>query len=297
MATWTSYDEVGKAEDVSDIITNIDPTDVPFQTSIKSESIHNVQHQWQEDSLAAAADNKQVEGADAPTEAATATTMRSNYTQILANRIKVSMTADRVKLYGRKSEIAYQLAKKGKEIKRDLEYAFVGIGVNAAVAGNSSTAREMASYVSLVGSNTTNTNAGTPRAFSETITLDVMKKIYNEGGEASILMIKPADASIVADFGQVADKRIRDLGQSKTVVHAVSVYMSPWGEVKVVMNRFLSLTHALFYSPEYWRKLVLRPWNRVKLAVTGDNESHMLIGEYSLKHKNFDASGFANDLS
>ena len=41
MAAFTAYDVVGKKEDISDIITNISPTDTPFISSIGSEKVHN----------------------------------------------------------------------------------------------------------------------------------------------------------------------------------------------------------------------------------------------------------------
>ena len=63
MAVYTSYDQVGLAEDVSDIITDITPTDTPFFSMIKSEKVSARVFEWQEDSLAAAANNAQVEGA------------------------------------------------------------------------------------------------------------------------------------------------------------------------------------------------------------------------------------------
>lgn len=295
MAVYQTYQQIGRAEDVSDVITNIAPTDTPFQSSLRMETVDQTQFQWQEDGLDAAADNKRVEGADAPTEAHTPTAMRSNYTQILAKTVFVAATAERVKKYGRRSELAYQMAKKGKEIKRDLEFSFVGIS-NAAVAGDSTTAREMASYDNLVDSSGKE-DAGTAAPLTETMLLNVMKRVYDNGGEASIFMIKPADASIVAGFAAVADTRIRDFGTGKKVVNAVNVYVSPWGEVKVVMNRFLLTSMALAYDPSYWRHCVLRPWKRVPLAITGDAEKHMIVGEHSLKHTNFKASGLIFDLA
>ena len=36
MATYTTYDQVGKAEDVSSIITDISPTDCPLYSTIRS---------------------------------------------------------------------------------------------------------------------------------------------------------------------------------------------------------------------------------------------------------------------
>ena len=62
MATFTTYDQIGKAEDVSDVITNITPTDTPFTSSIRTEKVNARIFEFQEDTLAAAADNKMVEG-------------------------------------------------------------------------------------------------------------------------------------------------------------------------------------------------------------------------------------------
>ena len=39
MATFTTYDQVGKAEDVSDIISDITPTDTPMVTLIKPQKV------------------------------------------------------------------------------------------------------------------------------------------------------------------------------------------------------------------------------------------------------------------
>ena len=60
MATYTTYDGVGQAEDVSNIITDISPTDCPFAVSALRTSVPASMNG--KDSLAAAADNKAVEG-------------------------------------------------------------------------------------------------------------------------------------------------------------------------------------------------------------------------------------------
>jgi len=51
MATYTSYNQVGKAEDVSDIISDISPTDTPLYSTIRSEKVSARVFEWQEDSL------------------------------------------------------------------------------------------------------------------------------------------------------------------------------------------------------------------------------------------------------
>lgn len=299
-----TYDQIGQAEDVSDMISMIAPTKVPFQTSIRDLRTKAKTYQWQEDDLAAVADNAAVEGADAPAASQTATTMRSNVTQILTKSVKVTGSAQAVDTYGRDDELAYQLTKKGKEIKRDLEYALVG-KVQAAVTGDDSTARKMASAFSQIDSSVTNSNSGTPRALTETILLDVMKKVFDANGDANTLMIKPADATVVANFAYRTQgatygmDRSRDVGSGTTIVNVVDFYRDPWSDdgVRVKMNRFMKTTEALVYDPSNWSLRWLRKWQRKLLAVTGDSEAHMMLGEVTLQHVNQKASGRITDLS
>lgn len=292
--TYTTYDQVGIAEDISDIITNISPTKTPFQTSIGSEKVDNRLFQWQEDSLRAVADNKALEGFVASDVARSPTTLRSNYTQILSDVFRISSTADAVRTYGRAKETAYQLAKTGEELKRDLEHAFVGMN-NAAVAGvETTTEREMASALNMIDAG--NIIAGGTAALTETMILNCHKACYDAGGEPEILMIKPADALIVAGFA-AASGRQRDFGGAKTITNVVDLYVSPWGELKVVLNRFLLSTVAFMYDPSMYKKCILRNWTRERLAKDGDAERHMVVGEMSLKHKNFKSSGYVNAIT
>ena len=285
MATYTQYDVVGKKEDVSDIISNISPTKTPFQSMIGSEKVSNVLVQWQEDSLANVAVNAKVEGFTAADGTQVATVMRSNYTQILSTTIKVSETNDAVSKYGRAKESAYQMSKVAAEIKRDLEHALVGI-TQAAVAGDNVTARRFASFRSQVAAgNITNRAAA---ANTEADLLTGLQDCYDAGTDPSILMVTPTDSLVVADFAK-ATGRLREIEngtKDRAIINAVDLYVSPFGEVKVVLNRFLQATASLIFEPDMWKLCVLRPWTRETLAKTGDATSMMLVGEYSLKHKN-----------
>jgi len=296
MTQYVSYDLVGVKEDVSDVISNITPTKTPFQSMIGSEKVTQTNPQWQEDSLRDEADNKKVEGHTAADTDRTPTVMRSNYTQIIADTFKVSGTADAVHSYGRKKESAYQLSKVSAELKRDVEYAFVGIGVNAAVAGDSATPREMASAFSLIDSSMRTATGGTSTPVDEADVLTMLQSAYNEGADPDVLMVTPTNSLEVADFA-AGTNRERDLGNGKKVVNVVDVYVSPFGEVKVVLNRFMKAKHTLLFDPDMWKKLVLRPWTRETLAKTGDNMSMMLLTELSLKHKNFKASAWTEEAA
>lgn len=293
MAQYITYDMVGIKEDISDVISNITPTKVPFQTMIGSETVKNTLFQWQEDDLRAVAVNAKVEGFTAVDSTREPTTMRSNYTQILSDTIKVSGTADTVDTYGRAKESAYQMAKVASELKRDLEHAYVGIE-NAAVAGNSSTAREMASFFNMVDSTMFTYTGATSTKPDEADVLAALQDTYNEGADPNTLMVTPTNSLEIADFAfknraGTSLARSRDVPANK-IVNVVDVYTCPFGKVDVVLNRFLMDKRTLVFDPEMWKKVTLRPWFRETLAKSGDNTTIMLTGEFSLKHKNFKAS-------
>lgn len=295
MATYTSYDEVGVKEDVSDIITNLSPTKTPFLSSLRTEKITQKKHDWQEDALAAAADNKQVEGFDATDATLAATTLRSNYTQILSKTIKVSGTSDAQDAHGRAKESAYQMSKKMQEAKRDLEFSLIGVD-RASAVGTSSVARNMESAPHQLDSSVIVT-LSTAGPLTEADTLTVLEDLYTAGGEASVMMIKPADSKIVAGWADATGReRVLNDGQTR-LTNVVNVYDTPYGSVKCVMNRFQLSSIAFFYDPSYWRLLVLRNWFREVLAKTGDSMKQMVVGEFSLKHTNQKASGAIKNLT
>lgn len=292
---FTTYDQVGKAEDVSDIITNITPTDTPFTSMIKSEKVNARVFEWQEDSLPNAADNKHVEGAEFTNVARTATTLRTNNTQILSDTFEVSATADAIATYGRAKETAYQLSKALKAIKRDLEFAYVGQD-NAKVTGSASVAREMDSVIPQIS---TDVDAGpnATDALTEAKLLELGEDCYDNGSDPSVFMIKPADAQIVSGFTG-ASGRYRNINDgNRTLVNAIDLYVSPYGEYKVVLNRHQKTTHAFLIDPSMFRSCVLRPFTRTLLAKNQDGDRHAIVGEYSLKHMSYSDSGMISGLS
>ena len=294
MAIYKTYEQIGLAEDVSNIISDITPTDTPMYSMIKSEKVHARQYQYQTDSLAAAASNAQLEGFTASAGTAIPTTMITGNTQILQKTFQVSATADAVKAYGRAKETAYQLSKALKEIKKDVEFAFVGSS-NAGNAGNATTAREMDSADQLIGA--ANTTAGGTAALTEAMITTTGQNVYNNGGDATILMVKPADSLIISAFTGAAGRSREFNDGNKTLTNVVNLYVSPFGEYKVVLNRHQMTDHAFLLDPSMWRTASLRPFARTLLAKTGDSDTHMVVGELGLMHKNPLGSGQINALT
>ena len=284
---YTTYSQVGKKEDVSDIITDITPFDTPAFTLFKQEKVNARTFSWLEDALASTAVNAQLEGADATNQALTDATERTNQTQILSKTFAISATADAVATYGRARESAHQLAKALKEIKRDLERAMVGEAGVTSVNTDNTTARKMKSVIDQTSTTidaTASVYSGT--ALDEDMLLDAGQVAYDNGSDVDTFMIKPADARIVSGFS-ASSGRNREIADSKTLVNAIDLYVSPYGEYKVVLNRHMKTDTALLIDPSMFRTCVLRPITRELLAKNGDSDRHFVVGEMSVKHMNF----------
>lgn len=293
MTAFTSYDVVGKKEDISDVITMISPTKTPFTSLIKEEKIHNTIFQWQEDALASPnLSNAQIDGFNASDATPVATVMRNNVSQILAKTVNVAETTDAVSRYGRAKEIAYQLGKFSAEVKRDLEAIY--LSGQTTVAGNDSTARTMNSYQAQVDTSLLVKTGGASTVMTESVLMSTLQALYVNGVDPEIIMVPPAESIVIANYASAAG-RYRTLqtgnsGSQDAIVNVIDLYVSPFGEVKVVLNRFQLATDYLIFDPSMWSRPVLRPWSRETLAKTGDNTRMMIVGEFSLRHKNYFAS-------
>jgi len=289
MAQYTTSDSVGVVEDVSDVITNLSPTRTPFSAALGTEKMTQRKKEWQEDDLAAVGDNAQVEGFTAVFETLVPTRMRENIAQLMAKAFDISVDLDTQKNYGREREIAYQTAKKGLEIKRDLEHTYVGLN-QAALNAPKGTASRMASAIQMIDAD--NIVAGAGANLSEDMVLEAAQNAFDNGADPSILMVTSANSKLVAAFSGMAE-RTRDVNASggRKITFAVDTYVTPFGiELKVTINRWLKADTTLLLDPEQWKMLVRRPWSRQDLAKVGDSERKMIVGSYSLKHANFKAS-------
>ena len=304
--TFESYTLVGVKQDVSPIITNITPAATPFLSSIGSEKVTQTTPQWQEDTLDPAEDNAQVEGFDASARALKPTKMRQNYTQILNRTIRVSGTTDATTSIGRAKESAYQMAKQMAAIKKDLEFAMVGVHQAAVLGDGATVPRRMASaFAQLDPSVILDVSSGETkkaRALEEADLMNMNQLLYQIGADVTTILIRPSTAPVLATFAYSSDGgntpgRVRDIGSSKTLVNVVDVYESPFGKQTVRLDRILKDGDLLLYSPQYWKELTLRPWFRETLAKTGDSLPISVTAEKSLKHTNYKASGMITGLT
>ena len=307
--TYSTYDAVGEREDLSDIIYSISPTDTPFMSGIAKENATAVFHEWQTDALAAAAsDNYQIEGDEISFAAPSATTRLGNRTQISRKSVIVSGTLDSVSKAGRNNELAYQISKASKELKRDMETSLTAN--QAPVTGDDSTARRLAGLESWIKTNTSKgggsgadpttsgTNArtdGTQRAFTEAQLKDVIKQCWDEGGDPSMVMLGSFNKQKLSGFTGGTTRF--DPAENKRLVAAVDVYESDFGAMTVVPNRFSRSRSAYVLQPDMWGVAFLRDFQLMDLAKTGDATKQALLAEYTLVSKNEKASGGVFDLT
>ena len=305
--SFTSYSAVGNREDLSDAIYNISPTDTPFLSGVSKGKATAVLHEWQTDSLASAsATNAVVEGDDATTDAATATTRLSNTCQILDKVPRVTGTQEVVNKAGRKSEMAYQIAKRGQELKRDLESSL--LANNAEVTGDSTTAREMGGIEAWLNTNTsvgaggtagsagnTARTDGTNRELTEALLAAQLQAIWTSGGDPDCIMVGAFNKRVISGFSGNAT-RFKG-ADDKTLVAAIDIYDSDFGELQIVPNRFQTAESCLIIQKDMWEVAYLRPFKLVDLAKTGDTERKQLIVECTLASRNEAASGAVFDCT
>jgi hypothetical protein len=306
--TYSKYDAVGLREDLTDIIYNISPTDTPFMSSIAKSKATAVNHEWQLDSLAAAsASNAQIEGDEVSFSAPSSTTRRGNVTQIATKSVIISGTLEAVNKAGRNSELAYQISKASKELKRDMETSLCDN--NAQVAGDDSTARELSGLGSWLKTNqsagangtapgTSGTNArsdGTQRAFTEDQLKTVIKSVWDNGGDPSMVMVGSFNKQKLSGFTGGSTRF--DPAENKRLVAAVDVYESDFGALQVTPNRFQRARDAFVITPDLFAVAFLRDFSLEDLAKTGDAMKQFLLVEYTLESRNESGSGIVADLT
>lgn len=306
--TLQTYAAVGNREDLSDIIYDINRTDTPGLSSVDKVKATGTKHEWQKYALAAAVGtNFNVEGQDAAQDAATTTTRSFNYCGISDKVAQVSGTQEAVSKAGRKSEMAFQMEAKMKELKRDVETAM--LQNVASVAGNSSTARKPAGLQTWIhtnldkasdgtaptgdGSDTYTT--GTARALLESQVENALALAWSAGGNPSICLANAFQKRKLAAFNGNSTRTQDAAG--KKVVNSVDIYIDPLGNtVKIMPDKFAPTDTLLFIDTDAFKFATLRDFFTQQLAITGDSVEKQIQVEWTTEVGNELAHAAVADL-
>lgn len=344
--TMDRYDVGNNArEDFANVIYNISPTEVPSQSNFGKGTADNTYTEWSTDALATAANNAAIDGDEFSGGALDKAERIGNYCQISRKDIVVSRRANKINKAGRKSEIAYQIAKKAKELRRDVEFA--ACSRKTAVVGDDSTAMEAAGIPSWIRSNiirgTSGTaptlsgaggiegypnGVGTPptdanmatNALSEADILSVVRQCYDAGGNPNMLMMNTrckqgfsnylfsSSASRVATQYQDQGKGPRS---GISVVGAVDVYVTDFGVLDIVPNRFMPAytvvtdttgsddigAEVFVLDTDMWEFKYFDSYKTETIAKIGDHERRMLLVDWTICSHNEAASGIVSDIN
>ena len=331
---------VSEREDLANFISMITRDETPFMSSIGKTKATAIYHEWQTDQLASPGDSRLVEGQDFETpgmagispaagaDFAVVGPNRSrlgNYTQINGKTIAVSGTKRAVDQAGVADEYAYQLKKRGTEMRRDVEADLINTGNFSSAAGvtQNGGARTFGGYQSFInsdsvvrrvgGTTVSGSNDGTgqvtlaastSRASLSLSDIDqVMQDIYEEGGKASKIMVSPKLRRDFSDL-MVTDSGVRrNIDMDGKLRQSVDIYMSDFGDLMVVPNYVMGLktpgstissgdaadwanAAALIYDPMWFSIATLRPLQEVDVGQRGDSTVGMMVEECTLEVKN-----------
>ena len=157
----------------------------------------------------------------------------------------------------------------------------------------------------------TRTSAGKTNylAFGEDKLKECVKKVFEQGGNPTLLVVPPTQKQAVSAFAGIAAQRyMAPSDKQTTIVGAADVYMSDFGTLSVVPDRFMTPDgagdspvttdgeQALVLDPTMASIATLRPFQSNLLAKSGDSEKHQMLTEYTLQVSNEKAHGIVADL-
>lgn len=303
--TLVTGNTVGMREDLSDLISDITPMETIFTTMAgKGPKPKQVFYEWQLDALAAADNtNAQLEGDDVTFDALDQPDRVGNYCQISSKAIIVSDTTEVVDFAGRKSELARQVAKKAKELKRDIEK--ICIGTLQGASGNDP--RKTATMLSYVRTNTSNGGGaaaepdapnptysdprtdGTQRAFTVDLLQAEAQEMWTSGGnvDGAKLLVGPVNKVKASGFEGIATNFKNVPGNVQaTIVAAADIFISDFGTIYIVASRYQRERDAWLLDFDLIKMRDLRPYQVKELAKTGDATKKYLVREWSLQVEN-----------
>lgn len=303
---------IGVREDLDEKIAELFPDETPFMKAIGRSKASNTYTEWQTDGLAAANEaNASIQGDDLANSARANTVRVGTHTQIFTKVVGASTTVEWTNKAGRRSELAREIMKSGREIRTDQEKRFVGnyasVAAAAGVAGL--TAGAQAWLTSNVSRGATGANGGfsagivaaatngTQRPYTEALLKTVLQSIWVAGGNPAMVFTNGTQKQAESAFTGLAAQRRETGDKAMTIVAAADIYLSDFGPVQFVPDRFADARSALVIDPEYWDIAVGDALQTEELAKTGLATRKALRTEVALRSLNQGASGVIADLT
>jgi hypothetical protein len=327
---------LSEKQDLANFISMISREETPFLSSIGKSTAKAIYHEWQTDELVAPGSGAVAEGSTFSTVAGAQTaggdrTRLGNYTQINSKTVQVSGTKRAVDQAGVADEYAYQLKKRGTELRRDLEHDVV----HSFHSKNGSGTRTMGGYQAYCNDAALVVNGGETAAYTAPSTTgigtagvinrgstdanlndielshvdDVMQAIYEAGGKATTLMTSPLNKRTLSAkahaTGSSGTNLVRNVDETGKIRQSIELFDSDFGEIRIVPNYIMGLAHntgadattnsanfsALVYDPSFFKVATLRPLQETEVGQQGDSTIGQIVEECTLAVSNPKACG------
>lgn len=334
-STQQTFTAVGIRESLANIIYNMMPTETPVFTMAKKVNVGSRTPEWQRSIDAdPSPTNATVEGDDISNDATVQPDRLKNVMQLFDKVAQVSSTMQAVTTAGRADEMAYQMAMRSREIKRDLESR--AQGNFASTLGNASTAGGMAGVEAWLTTNVdrgaTGANGGfnsgtglvaaatdgTLRVITESLFKGVIANVWINGGEDAMVLCGPSmKQKISSSFTGIATQYNAIDGQKKVLIQGgIDLYRSDFGIHKIVPTRLGSYgtgrtrnyrpaagaetdtanRSVLVLDPKSWTVAFLQPFSKKPLAENGHSKRQMIWCEATIECSEERVNGIVADV-
>lgn len=278
MASTKTYSVAGNREDLSDIVTLLEPESTPLVSMAKKANATGTFFEWQTDDLSEVSFAGVLEGEDASSfdDKAANRAKLGNFVQKLRRTYAVSDLQEIVDTAGVASEYANAESKAVRELKRDLESAVCSAQDRDADDGtNPYKTRGMLKWLGVGGQpadvpaafqNVANDTTGTQ---TETTFNNVLQELYEANGMPGGQLTLIAGPGLKREISNFARQEgtatslsfsVTQPAESKKISLTVSVYEGDYGVVNILPSVFVNRTSGsatidadagLLIDPEY----------------------------------------------
>lgn len=248
--------------------------------------------------------NAAIEGDDRPATQYTTRTRRRNYTQIFTAGVEVSGSMQAARTLGTADEFDYQKQERLRELLRDLENCVInGVAAAANPQGGTGNRRTMNGIIPGIVTNqfvpgVNGFPVGNPtNQISEQMINTAMRQIWEQSsGRVDTILVSGAQKRKINDI--LVGSRLYISGET-ILTNRVAIYESDFGTCRVLMSRWVPSDHLLLLDSSRFSVVPMtgRSFHFKPLAATGDSQTGMLIGEYTLEMRNENAHGVIRGLA
>ena len=286
-----SYQATGNRESLTDLISMISPLEAPAYDRFDTVKATGRYHEWQTYDLAAAAANSQIEGAAFSGTAVKSTKRYGNYCQVMIKMFSITDTQNIVDKAGRSSESAFQKTNALKELKRDMEFALFASAATASLTGISG-ATDVAILMKSINdwqigviAQTGVSGKATANTVTEAQFNAQIQGAWNNGAKINTVYCGGAIKRVISGWG-VSTSRPRDGGTGVRLVNRVDVYDSDFGELDIVLDRYVGSSSCFLLDDNLFKKAELVPVREKAIADTGLAANTMIWTQWTLQASN-----------